>query len=642
MRRFIAYFVFSSLVGFGSIQDIFAQETVREPATDPFGKPVIVERHRLTNVASRIWHSNPNIGAFLHSPTILRSHEIDQQLILRLAPRVLDKYKTILGIDPQQFILKRAEWDGEFWYVSFDQFYKGIPVHTGKCGFTLNRDGNIISIGSDGYPGLDLSVTPQRNSAELVELAKSHFNAENPDSLVLLSEPVLLVYPDRLEEKVKYHLAYKIELHDQIGGDKRRYFVDANTGDILYDRSMLEFGNWTVNGNVKGTYWPVNSGGAQDEVPARQSTVVNIYNSLGQQVTSSTTDENGNYSISGNHAYQTFFVEVQLKGNWSRIKNPNNQVSATQSFITSGSYVRIFNFSDTYDGFHVYHHMNIIHDFIKGSPFNYDGMDWQMEARIRYNDVPNAAADGTTLYFSENNRNWWESSDVVYHEYTHNIVHSIYGDDIGSTGGAMGDAMDEGIADYFAATINEEPTIDWVGRTVSNNFTMDDDYDPSDPHFSGQILSGAMWDLESTTSQNTARRLNFKAMRIAPQPDTYQEFVDNVILADDDNGKLCDGTPNYDAIIQAFQTNHGIIPSISVPPLCPPTNLTITNAGNIGQSPILSWNASSGASFYKIYRTATPVNWQVIGTTASTSYTDWEVIIEDQSSADGEFYYDLN
>lgn len=226
MKRFISCFTFSCLAGLSFVQNIFAQETIRETTTDPFGKTVIVERHKLTEVASRIWHSNPNFGMFLDSPINLRGHEISRPMIESFAPRVLNKYKTLLGVDPQQFTLTRAEWDGEFWYVSFEQFYNGISVHTGKFGFTLNSDGNIISIGSDGHPGLDLSVTPQRNAAELVEIAKSRFNAENPDSLALLSEPVLLIYPDRLEEEVKYHLAYKIELHDKLGGDRRRYFIE--------------------------------------------------------------------------------------------------------------------------------------------------------------------------------------------------------------------------------------------------------------------------------------------------------------------------------------------------------------------------------------------------------------------------------
>jgi hypothetical protein len=73
-----------------------------------------------------------------------------------------------------------------------------------------------------------------------------------------------------------------------------------------------------------------------------------------------------------------------------------------------------------------------------------------------------------------------------------------------------------------------------------------------------------------------------------------------------------------------------------------PQNLVITNAGSIGQSPNLSWDASSGADSYNVYRCAgyySPCNWQVIGTTTNTSYTDFEVIIQDQSSAEDKFYY---
>lgn len=73
-----------------------------------------------------------------------------------------------------------------------------------------------------------------------------------------------------------------------------------------------------------------------------------------------------------------------------------------------------------------------------------------------------------------------------------------------------------------------------------------------------------------------------------------------------------------------------------------PENLVITNAGSIGQSPNLSWDAKPGSDFYNIYRTPGyyyPTNWQVIGTTTNTSYTDAEVIIQDESNADDKYYY---
>jgi len=52
-----------------------------------------------------------------------------------------------------------------------------------------------------------------------------------------------------------------------------------------------------------------------------------------------------------------------------------------------------------------------------------------------------------------------------------------------------------------------------------------------------------------------------------------------------------------------------------------PTNLTIDESFII-----LSWDASQGADRYKIYRKMDYFNWELIGTTTSTSYRDFSVI----------------
>jgi len=70
-----------------------------------------------------------------------------------------------------------------------------------------------------------------------------------------------------------------------------------------------------------------------------------------------------------------------------------------------------------------------------------------------------------------------------------------------------------------------------------------------------------------------------------------------------------------------------------------PTNVVITNPNQIGMSPRLSWSASSsphGIAYYQIFRTPSyynPLNWTIIGTSTSTSYTDFEIVINNQSSA---------
>ncbi len=61
----------------------------------------------------------------------------------------------------------------------------------------------------------------------------------------------------------------------------------------------------------------------------------------------------------------------------------------------------------------------------------------------------------------------------------------------------------------------------------------------------------------------------------------------------------------------------------------PPQNLVITNAGQVGQSPNLSWNYSPPADFshYRVYRRADGGPYGVIATPTTTSYTDNQVVI---------------
>jgi len=109
---------------------------------------------------------------------------------------------------------------------------------------------------------------------------------------------------------------------------------------------------------------------------------------------------------------------------------------------------------------------------------------------------------------------------------------------------------------------------------------------------------------------------NTSKFRIASQPNSPNIWA-----------KRCDGKH----VTSCFPT---------LPPA--PQNLAITNAGQIGQSPHLSWDSSSGADSYKVYRCTShfqTCNWQVIGTTTSTSYTDYEVTITSENNADDEYSY---
>ena len=74
-----------------------------------------------------------------------------------------------------------------------------------------------------------------------------------------------------------------------------------------------------------------------------------------------------------------------------------------------------------------------------------------------------------------------------------------------------------------------------------------------------------------------------------------------------------------------------------------PANLVITNPNDIGNSPILSWQASSGADSYTIYRRVSwDPNWFSLGSTSLTTYEDGTLTIKNQTDPEAEeFYYQV-
>src|SRR5260370_6390989 len=102
----------------------------------------------------------------------------------------------------------------------------------------------------------------------------------------------------------------------------------------------------------------------------------------------------------------------------------------------------------------------------------------------------------------------WDS-DVILHEYAHGVAQFL----VASQGAAF-QALNEGYADYFAATIQNAPKFAaYLAlangqrtpylRTLNNIFTFPRDI-YNDPHHTGQIWSGALWDLRTQLGTQTA------------------------------------------------------------------------------------------------------------------------------------------
>ncbi|WP_156161316.1 PGF-pre-PGF domain-containing protein [Methanosarcina sp. 1.H.A.2.2] len=280
-----------------------------------------------------------------------------------------------------------------------------------------------------------------------------------------------------------------------------------------------------------------------------------------------TTDGNGSYNITGMEEDINLYSE--LSGPYVKVINEDETDAFVEFNLTSPTYD--WNWADVDTSYkreesNVFYHVNVIHDFFtKGSPFNIHSMDYQAIATVEYGSKSgNAFSDGTNIYLFAAGGAYESTavlSDVVYHEYIHSVVDHVYTTYLPYEGESG--ALDEGWADYFACTVNNNPIVGegfYVStgnglRNLNNTYRYPDDI-VGEVHYDSQIISGAMWDLREILGAELADELVLRGMKLEPQD--FREYLEDILIVDDDNADLNDGTPHINAIFKAFYVNHGI------------------------------------------------------------------------------------
>jgi cysteine-rich repeat protein len=197
-------------------------------------------------------------------------------------------------------------------------------------------------------------------------------------------------------------------------------------------------------------------------------------------------------------------------------------------------------------------------------------IDQQLPFYVNETGACNAFTTPNDLHFfraSADCQNTGRLADIVFHEFGHALhYHSI----IAGMGG-FDTALSEGLADFNAANLTEDPN---VGRGlyyddapvrqidpygIDWRWPDDDNYDP---HVAGEIVSGALWDVRSTFIREyghdpgvaLAEKIFAGVLQRAHDiPSSYGA----ALVADDDDGDLGNGTPHYCEIQRAFGA-HGL------------------------------------------------------------------------------------
>jgi Zn-dependent metalloprotease len=292
------------------------------------------------------------------------------------------------------------------------------------------------------------------------------------------------------------------------------------------------------------------------------------------------TNESGFYSLNGEEKNSTLYS--YFSGPFASVVNMvgNNDIFYDKNIIMPAvSNWNWFDYDSSYknEESNLFYHINKVHDFFtKGSPFDITEMNYATKAiyNFAYSDqlatYCNAFSDGTDIYFFPKLSGYCDSpslySDIIYHEYTHNVVAKVYGTTDLPYENQSG-AMNEGWADYFAATINNNSCMSegFEGMSCLRNLNNSNKYPDNftnEVHTDSSIFSGALWDLRSKAGADLADNLTIETMKLKAQD--FSEYLDDMLFVDNNEIIPLNGTPNWHSICSSF-SKHGIVSDFCSP-----------------------------------------------------------------------------
>jgi hypothetical protein len=510
-----------------------------------------------------VWNVNSGTPHRIVTTGLKFVQNLDDSNIKSVSDDFIDEYSGLLGVDPSDLRLQTAGFRGRMWYVIYDRYYNGLPVYNAMVRLTYHSNGNLVSCGSDTYPGIKLDTTPQISETQAVDIVRREVGSTSFEDKVLNTR--LLVLPLEIGNEYSVHLAWEIEFYTV--GPLARWFmyVDAHDGEVLMYWDAIAY---AFTGNVNGD---VQLNGAYDNfvnLPFKDLTV----NAGGHG--SDVTDVNGNYSISGSGSAT---ITAQLSGPFVNVDRWDGG-DASFSSSSSGSLNIDWTSISQPQERDAYYHTIVVHDYIKYVDPSFTGMDFQLPCSINVAGSCNAYWDGSSINFYAAGGgcpNIAQMPTVVYHEYGHGITENFYypvnlpyWDE---TGG-----MHEGWSDFIANCITDQPLEGrgWSGpgtylRSSDNTAQYPGSGCGGEPHCMGDILVGALWDMRVNlvnTHGNSIKPYVDSLWHYAryAKPLTYLDYLWELLLYDDDNGNPLDGTPNYYDICDGFAQHNMDCPELQI------------------------------------------------------------------------------
>lgn len=469
----------------------------------------------------------------------------------------LEELEGLMQIRSEELVPFVNVLRGDQRYVFFQRTVAGIPVEGAFVQLRF-KFGKLVMIGLESHPMAgSVATTPRLSPERALNIAR---RAAGADAHVR-DGGQLVILPIEGVEGLTYALTYRSKI-DVPGTRPAQYttYVDGNTGVLLHRYDDVRYGH---RGQVSLGYEPRTVGDPVMSAPLRESFV-------GTSTFRRTlTDADGNYNYQGRNVSS---LKTMLMGPIAVVQDDGG-ADLSASFDTDGAVGNDFDwgYGDVVpmSATNTYHHTQVVWDRAFKITPDLPELQSRMTVNVEINDSCNAFYNGRSINFfkdSDECNNTGRLADVVYHEYGHHYHHSLVV--TGITDGSIG----EGSGDYLSATITGEAYMapgffkNGAGiRDLEPDRVYPDDL-TGEVHADGLIWGGAMWDVRKSLIAELGEEAGVElsdhlfatALMGGPSLGTSYE---EVLIADDDDGDLSNGTPNLCLLSEDFG-RHGLGPGV--------------------------------------------------------------------------------
>ncbi len=450
--------------------------------------------------------------------------------------------------------------------LTFKRLWHGLEVIDARVSLRFKAD-RFLMAQFESMPGISMNTSPGITPAAALKVALQNLDP-NQEANFLADKGELVVLPLFGSGARTYRLAWRFQLRGQAKVSSPEVYIDAHSAEFLGWKERIRF----VSGEIQGEHDDRRPGPDLVRSPM-------VFAELSGGGLSATADSEGVFSVDAEAPVQ---LRWSAGSQWFDIRALDDRglsqfideldadaatlvAQANEEDLSNRNYRRELAQIDAHISAHEVRARGLK---IRSS------FPWADERVItRVNDGSsrcNAWFDEeSTINFvvqGQGCNNTARVADVIYHEYGHgfhlwNIIQGA---------GGFGDgSISEGLADYMSATITDSSDLapgfflqsNQPLRQLDGEYRWPEDIE-EDPHSTGLIIGSALWHLRQGLIETYGYADGVEladsfflaaARRAAEIPLVYGELL----LEDDDDGDLSNGSPNRCLIDEVFE-RHGL------------------------------------------------------------------------------------